>query len=124
LAKIEEAIALAYKRKAQVLAHTNGDAAIDLLIKAHVKAGRPRDRHTTPVHLQFVRKDQLVSYSDYGFTSSFFTNHYILWTSVNRVSRSGAVIGEAECRTPLQGLKEIKVLESIKEGKTVYKAGK
>jgi hypothetical protein len=32
---------------------------------------------------------------------------FILWTSVNRVSRSAAVIGEAECVTPLQGLKAL-----------------
>ena len=88
-----------------------------------------------------------------------------IWTAVNRVSRSGAIIGPDERVTPLQALKaitingayiyreeaskgslepgkladmvildknpltvapmtirDIKVVETIKEGKTVYKA--
>jgi hypothetical protein len=89
---------------------------------------------------------------------------FLLWTSVNRLSRNGVVVGEAERITPYQGLKaltingayeyfeesskgtlqagkladmvildknpvkvpvmeikEIQVLETIKEGKSVYK---
>ena len=89
---------------------------------------------------------------------------FLLWTSVNRLSRNGVVVGEAERITPYQGLKalningayeyfeesskgtlkagkladmvildknpvkvpvmeikDIQVLETIKEGKSVYK---
>jgi len=89
---------------------------------------------------------------------------FLLWTSVNRISRNGVVVGEAERITPYEGLKaltingafqyfeektkgslkkgkladlvildknplkvqaneikNIKVFETIKEGKSVYK---
>jgi hypothetical protein len=89
---------------------------------------------------------------------------FLLWTSVNRISRNGVVVGEAQRITPYEGLKaltingaheyfeegakgslkagkladlvildrnplkvdkaairDIKVMETVKEGKTVYK---
>jgi predicted amidohydrolase YtcJ len=163
-------------------------------------------------HSQFVRKDQLDSYKQYGVIPSFFTNHaymfgdahvenlgkerafflsplktaaskglivtnhtdyassppaplFAIWTAVNRVSRSGAVIGPDERVTPYEALrattangaymyfeegtkgslqvgkradlvlldgnplsvapstlKDIKVVETIKDGKTVFVA--
>ena len=50
--------------------HANGDAAIDLLLRAHEYAAAgdlSRQRHVTVIHSQFVRPDQLdkyVAYSD------------------------------------------------------------
>jgi predicted amidohydrolase YtcJ len=203
-------VKLAYECEAQVLVHCNGDAAIDMLLDAHKAAGAPDGRRTTVVHSQFVRRDQLDLYVQYGINPSFFTNHaffwgdvhlenlgeerayslspmktaralglrmtnhsdflvtpldplFILWTAVNRTSRSGKVIGSGERVSVLDGLKaltidgahqyfeegrkgsieegkladlviltanptkvdaaairEIKVAETIKEGKTVF----
>ena len=201
----------AYERNAQVLVHCNGDATIDMVLNAHKAAGAPRDRRTTVIHSQFVRRDQLDEYVQLGVNPSFFTNHtffwgdlhvenlgkqrayfsspmktaralglhmtnhsdflvtpldtmLILWSSVNRVSRSGQVIGPDERISVLDGLKaltidgayqyfeedrkgsiavgkladlviltanptkvdpmaikDIKIVETIKKGKTVFK---
>ncbi len=195
--------------------HANGDAAIDVLLEAHEFAAAGdlgRDRHTTVIHSQFVRRDQLDKYIEYNLIPSFFTEHafyfgdthvhlrgkaqadflspmraaidmglrptnhtdfnvtpldqlFVVWTAVNRVSRSGQVIGEDQRVTPLEALKaitinaahqyfeeqdkgsievgkladlvildnnpltvdplqikDIKVVETIKEGRTIYSA--
>jgi predicted amidohydrolase YtcJ len=59
-------------------AHANGDAAVDLLLRAHAYAAGAdpgRDRHLTVIHSQFVRADQLDKYVAYKITPSFFTLH-------------------------------------------------
>jgi predicted amidohydrolase YtcJ len=140
--ELQKAVSLAYAHGAQVLAHCNGDAAIDMMLEAHRTAGAT-GRRTTIVHSQFVRRDQLDRYVEYGMVASFFTNHayfwgdvhvrnlgkerayflspmktagalgirmsdhsdffvtpldplFIAWTAVNRVSRTGEVIGPDE----------------------------
>jgi predicted amidohydrolase YtcJ len=195
--------------------HANGDAAIDVLLAAHEFAAPDdpgKDRHTTVIHSQFVRPDQIGKYVEYRMIPSLFTQHafyfgdahvrlrgpkqanflspmraaidmglrptnhtdfivtpldqmFVVWTAVNRVSRSGAVIGEDQRVTPLEALKaitinaahqyfeedskgsievgkladlvildgnpltvdpmaikDIKVVETIKEGRTIYSA--
>lgn len=146
----------AYENNAQVLVHCNGDASIDMLLEAHRAAGAPRDRRTTVIHSQFVRRDQLNAYVELGINPSFFTNHaffwgdvhvenlgeerayfsspmktaqalglratnhsdfpvtpldtmFILWSSVNRVSRTGQVIGSDERISVLDGLKALTI---------------
>ncbi len=139
--------------------HANGDAAIDVLLRAHEFAatGDPgKDRHTTVIHSQFVRPDQLDKYVEYNLIPSLFTEHafyfgdahvrlrgkeqadflspmraaidrglrptnhtdfnvspldqmVVVWTAVNRVSRSGAVIGADQRVTPLEALKAITI---------------
>ncbi|MFZ6756022.1 amidohydrolase [Undibacterium sp. Ji50W] len=151
---LNQYVADAYKAKAQVLTHVNGDAAVQMVLDAHLAAGAPKDMRTTPIHSQFVTADQLKSYAEYGFTPSFFTNHtyfwgdlhvknlgreranflspmasgaklglhmtnhsdffvtppdpiFILWTSVNRISRNRKVIGKNERLSVMQGLKAL-----------------
>ena len=208
---------IAYASNNQLFVHCNGDATIDMLIKAHEYACKvlsqplDKDRRTIAIHSQFVRPDQLETYKKYKIEPSFFTNHayfwgdvhvenlgkerafflspiatadkmglkytnhsdatvtpidplFTIWTAVNRTSRTGQVIGEAEKATPYQALKaitinaayeyfdenlkgslkkgkmadfvildknpltikstelkDIKVVETIKEGKTIFK---
>lgn len=209
--ELDALVKLAYDNGIQIMAHCNGDAAIDMLLDAHAAAGAPPDRRTVVIHSQFVRPDQLKKYADNDIMASFFTNHtffwgdvhvenlgkerayfmspaksaaamgihfsnhsdfavtplnpmFILWTSVARTSRSGQIIGPDERLTPHQGLraltidaahqygeeddkgsiapgkladfaildadptavpvdaiKDIKVVETVKEGKTVYR---
>ena len=149
-------VKLAYDCDAQVLVHCNGDAAIDMPLDAHKAAGAPHGRRTTVVHSQFVRRDQLDLYVQYGINASFFTNHaffwgdvhmqnlgqerayflspmktaralglrmtnhsdflvtpldpmFILWTAVNRTSRSGQIIGPDERISVLDGLKALTI---------------
>lgn len=58
--------------------HANGDAAIDMCIKAHefASAGNPaKERRTTIIHSQFIRKDQLDKFAAYKMIPSFYTEH-------------------------------------------------
>jgi len=171
----------AYKGDNQLFIHCNGDAAIDMVLRAHENAcdvlGQPldKDRRTVIIHSQFVRPDQLQTYKNYKMLPSFFTNHayfwgdvhrinlgderarflspiatadslgikytnhsdatvtplspmMTIWSAVNRLSRSGALIGAEERATPYQALKAItinaayehfdeKLKGSLKEGK-------
>ncbi|KAA1250088.1 amidohydrolase [Mycobacterium simiae] len=194
--------------------HANGDAAIDVLLAAHEYAAADdlgKDRHTTVIHSQFVRRDQLDKYVEYKLIPSLFTEHafyfgdthvrqrgqeqahflspmrtaidlglrptnhtdfnvspldqmVVVWSAVNRISRSGEVIGADQRVTALEALKaitinaahqyyeehskgsitigkladlvildnnpvtvdpmqikDIKVVETIKEGRTIYR---
>ncbi len=135
--------------------HANGDAAIDMLLKAHeaVAAGDlGRDRNVTIIHAQFARKDQLAKFAQYKFRPSFYTLHtfyfadahianrgkdqamyispmrdaidaglrpsnhtdavvapldqmFMLWSAVNRKSRSGLDIGPDQRISAYEGLK-------------------
>jgi predicted amidohydrolase YtcJ len=144
----------------QLLIHANGDAAIDMLLDAHEAASAEdapgRDRRTTAIHSQFVRRDQLQRFASDRVIPSLFTSHafyfadahirlrgreqtdflspmraaidaglrptnhtdfnvtpidqlFVLWTAVNRVSRSGEVIGEDQRVTPLEALKAVTI---------------
>ncbi|WP_296204235.1 amidohydrolase [Psychrobacter sp. UBA3962] len=151
---------LAYQADNQLFIHANGDASIDMILKAHEYAAEAlqqpldKDRRTVVIHSQFVRPDQLQTFKKYHIEPSFFTNHayfwgdvhienlgkkraeflspivsadklglkytnhsdatvtptdpiFTLWTAVNRVSRSGKVIGSEQKASPYQALKSI-----------------
>jgi hypothetical protein len=58
--------------------HANGDAAIDMALRAHEYAAAgnlDKDRRTTIIHSQFVRADQLDKYAAYKLIPSFYTEH-------------------------------------------------
>lgn len=202
-----------YGEKIQILVHANGDATMDMILKAHQFASGADssvDRRTTVVHSQFIRQDQLDKYKTYQIIPSFFASHIfffgdthiknrglkqasflsplhtalamglpatnhtdfnvtpldqmmVLWCAVNRLTRTGIVLGANERITPYQALqaitsnaahqyfeenakgsiragkladlvilnqnplrvdplkiKDIKVVQTIKEGKTIY----
>lgn len=160
-----------YDMGAQMLLHGNGDAAIDMALKAHEFAAPgdlSRDRRTVVIHSQFVRRDQLKKFAAYKFVPSMFTEHtfffgdthvknrgatqaaflsplktafalglqptnhtdfnvvpidqmLVMWTAVNRISRSGAVIGPKERVTPLQALKAITINGAHQYGEEAIK---
>ncbi len=143
-----------YDNNIQVIIHGNGDASIDMILKAHEYAtggDYSKDRRTTVIHSQFVRKDQLAKYVSEKIIPSFYTEHtfffadahiknrgmaqasfispvnsamklglrptnhtdfnvlpinqmMVVWTAVNRETRSGAVLGADERVTPYQAL--------------------
>jgi len=148
-----------YDNGLQLVMHANGDAAIDMALKAHELAAAgdlTRDRRTVIIHSQFVRMDQLQKYKEYKFIPSLFTEHafffgdthvlnrgeeqayflsplktasemglqptnhtdfnvapidqmLVIWSAVNRTSRTGQVIGPDERVTPMQALKAITI---------------
>lgn len=67
-----------YDSGLQSMFHANGDAAIDMCIKAHEYASGgdfTKDRRTTVIHAQFARKDQLNKFLDEKLIPSFYTEH-------------------------------------------------
>jgi predicted amidohydrolase YtcJ len=72
----------AYENKWQVIAHANGDAAVDQLIRAvrpvHEKYG-PGDRRHVLIHGQFVRMDQLDALKELQMIPSLFPMHTFYW---------------------------------------------
>ncbi len=67
-----------YDAGLQCIFHANGDAAIDMCLKAHEYASGAdpkKDRRTTIIHAQFARKDQLDKFADYHLIPSFYTEH-------------------------------------------------
>lgn len=67
-----------YGAKVQLLMHANGDAAIDMVIKAHQYASgsdSAADRRTTIIHSQFIRQDQLNKFKTYNIIPSMFAEH-------------------------------------------------
>ena len=85
-AEYARTLAELYQRGIQVWTHANGDAAIDILIKAHEALGAKAadDHRDVAIHSQFVRADQLDAYARLGIAPSFFSNHVFFWGEVHR----------------------------------------
>lgn len=148
----------AFVNGTQVLAHANGDAASDQLLKAVSKANELQgqaDRRTVMIHAQTVREDQIDAMKAQGVMPSYFSAHTfywgdwhrdsvfgkerasrisplkssvdknlpftthndtpivppdmmrLMWASVNRITRSGQVLGADQRITPEQALRSI-----------------
>lgn len=67
----------------QILAHANGDAAIDQFIDQYERAvretGIQKDSRPVIVHCQTVRTDQLQRMKKLGILPTFFHDHVYLW---------------------------------------------
>lgn len=86
--RLNERVLFCFKNNVQPYVHCNGDAAIDMYIKAIRKAneqypGRSRELRPVIIHSQFVRADQLDAYKELGMVPSFFTNHAFFWGDVH-----------------------------------------
>lgn len=71
-----------------VLAHANGDAAIDLMIEGVDEAlgGQTRDHRSVTIHAQLAREDQLDDMKRLGIVPSFFAAHPFFWGDWHRLS--------------------------------------
>jgi predicted amidohydrolase YtcJ len=151
--------------------HANGDAAIDVFLRAHELAtghNRAADHHVTLIHGQFARRDQLEKFRTYHITPSFYTLHtyyfaeahianrgaeqaafispmraavalglnptnhtdfvvapldqmFMMWSAVNRISRSGEVIGPDQRLAPLDALKAMTINAAMQYGEQEHK---
>jgi predicted amidohydrolase YtcJ len=150
----------AFLSNTPLMAHANGDAAADQLIKVVSEGNRKHgkaDRRTVMIHAQTVREDQIDAMLDQEIMPSYFSAHTfywgdwhrdsvfgierasrisplrssadkglrytthndtpivppdmmrLLWASVNRVTRSGQVLGEAQRATVTEALKSITI---------------
>jgi len=87
-----------YDLNVPVIVHTNGDAAIDAFLGAYEFARdgdheRPWD--VTTIHTQFMRKDHIPKFVEYGIRPSFYTLHtfYFAETHIeNRGEEQGSYI--------------------------------
>lgn len=82
----------AFQKNWQVLAHVNGDAAIDQFVSA-VRAAEAKhgmaDRRPVAIHAQTAREDQVQAFHDLGIMPSFFPMHTYYWGDWHRDSVLG-----------------------------------
>ena len=81
--QVMDAVQWAAENGMQVITHSNGERASDLLIAAHraAQARFPKAKDLRPVliHGQFLREDQLDSYKALGVIPSLFPMHTFYW---------------------------------------------
>ncbi|MQQ99201.1 amidohydrolase [Glaciimonas soli] len=96
-AKLHDWVNLAYKNNWQLLAHTNGDAAIDQLIRIVQDTAAsypPKDRRTVMIHGQLLRADQIPQIKELGIFPSEFPMHTFYWGDYYRESVVGPARAE------------------------------
>ena len=88
----------AYARNIQLLTHSNGERASDLLISAltiaEMKNGPGKDRRPVLIHGQFLREDQLDAYKRLGVLPSLFPMHTFYWGDWHTTKTVGPVLGQ------------------------------
>jgi|TARA_A100001011_G_scaffold209239_1_gene217437 predicted amidohydrolase YtcJ len=72
-----------------IMAHANGDAAADMLIKAVKDADITSDHRTIMIHAQTVREDQLDQMKKLKIIPSYFSTHTFYWGDWHRDSVFG-----------------------------------
>ncbi len=77
-----------------IMAHANGDAAADMLVKAVKNAEIASDHRTIMIHAQTVREDQLDQMKELKIIPSYFSTHTFYWGDWHRDS----VFGEDRAR--------------------------
>ncbi|MFF1791360.1 amidohydrolase [Kitasatospora sp. NPDC058243] len=93
-AVVAKQVSTAVERGWQVLAHVNGDAAIDQFLRA-VEAAGPGRRPTVAIHAQTAREDQVKAFARLGIVPSFFSMHTYYWGDWYRRT----VLGEERAAT-------------------------
>ena len=81
-----------YERNIPVIAHANGDAAMDQLIRAVSHANKlhgSADRRTVIIHAQTARDDQIDAFKAEGMLPSYFAAHTYFWGDWHRDSVLG-----------------------------------
>lgn len=90
--QVNQYINLAFKQGWQILAHANGDAAIDQFIgavkDATAKQGQA-DRRSVLIHSQTIRDDQLDQLKALDIIPSFFSLHTFYWGDWHRQQTLG-----------------------------------
>ena len=88
-AEYEKRIAGLIRRGVPVLAHANGDGAIDVMIEGVAKAVADMelpDHRTVIIHAQLTREDQLHKIKQLGLVPSYFAAHPFFWGDWHRRS--------------------------------------
>ncbi|AUM75190.1 amidohydrolase [Paracoccus jeotgali] len=92
--QVQDAVNWCYANKVQILTHSNGEGASDMLIAALGEAqktyGDPGNRPVL-IHGQFLREDQVDSYQKLGVFMSLFPMHTFFWGDWHRDHTVGPV---------------------------------
>ena len=89
---LNDYVADMYERNIPVIAHANGDAAMDQLIRAVSNANKLHgraDRRTVIIHAQTARDDQIDAFKAGGMLPSYFAAHTYFWGDWHRDSVLG-----------------------------------
>lgn len=83
-----------YDRGWQIFVHANGDAAIDMAIRAFDTLGikAADDRRPVVIHSQFMRPEQIPAYVRIGVGPAFFTNHTYYWADTHLTNFNKKVV--------------------------------
>ncbi|MCU0976180.1 MAG: amidohydrolase [Steroidobacteraceae bacterium] len=95
--QVLDAVNWAYENGIQLLTHSNGEAASDLLIAAHGAAQQKHGaegRRDVLIHGQFLREDQVAAYDRLGIFPSLFPMHTFYWGDWHRDHTVGPVNAE------------------------------
>ena len=93
----KEALAWAYENDIQILTHSNGEAASDLLIEGLTEARAAHgggDRRPVLIHGQFLREDQVDAIQELGVFPSLFPMHTFYWGDWHRDRTVGPALAE------------------------------
>jgi hypothetical protein len=85
--QVLSAVDWAYENNIQIITHSNGEAASDLLIAATEAATRKHgagDRRAVLIHGQFLREDQIDSFNRLSVIPSLFPMHTFYWGDWHR----------------------------------------
>jgi len=80
--KANDYVSKAFKNKWQIIAHTNGDAAIDQYLNAIENAQKKynySDHRSVIIHGQTIRKDQILRAAKLNVDASLFPMHTFYW---------------------------------------------
>jgi predicted amidohydrolase YtcJ len=95
--QLQDAVNWCYQKGFQILVHSNGEGASDMLISAleaaQEKYGDPGNRPVL-IHGQFQREDQVDSYARLGVFQSIFPMHTFYWGDWHREHTVGPVNAE------------------------------
>ncbi|WP_170603374.1 amidohydrolase [Ruegeria arenilitoris] len=95
--QLQDAVNWCFENGFQILVHSNGEGASDMLIAAlevaQMKFGEPGNRPVL-VHGQFLREDQVESYKRLGVFPSIFPMHTFYWGDWHRDHTVGPVNAE------------------------------
>ena len=95
--QVISAVDWAYENKIQILTHSNGESASDLLIAATEAATRKHgigDRRAVLIHGQFLREDQIDSFNRLSVIPSLFPMHTFYWGDWHRDHTVGPALAD------------------------------
>jgi predicted amidohydrolase YtcJ len=95
--QVLSAVDWAYENKIQIITHSNGESASDLLIAATEAATRKHgdgDRRAVLIHGQFLREDQIDSFNRLSVIPSLFPMHTFYWGDWHRDHTVGPALAD------------------------------